>query len=110
MKLLTWLRTHCSYHREAYVVAPLAFLGLWLSILFVGTLTGRDVTEDLGSLVACMVALAKLSLMCLFIGTIQKHFYGYRSEKPGPHFRDDVFDAVVTSFLFLTIGYVVFFL
>jgi hypothetical protein len=117
IKLLISLKKHLGYHREAYFVAPLAFAALWLSILFVGALTGRDVTEDLGSLVATMVALSKIALICLFVGAIQKHFFGYRSEetptgldgKPGaPRLADDLYDAGVTVFLFVGIGWVVF--
>jgi len=108
MKFLAALKSNLSYHREAYLFVPVALLLLTLGILFVGWLTGRDVTEDLGSLVACLVTLVRISLIALFVGALQKHFFGYRSERTDPVFRDDVFDAIVTVFLFLGLGYVVF--
>lgn len=108
MKILAWLKANLSYHREAYFFAPLAFVLLWLGIRFVGALTGRDVTEDIGSIVACMVALARVALIALFVGALQKHFFGYRSEKADATFRDDVYDAAVSVFLIVALGYVVF--
>lgn len=108
MKFLTALKSNLSYHREVYFFAPLALVLLWLGIHFVGALTGRDVTEDIGSLVACMVALARVALIALFVGAMQKHFFGYRSEREGATFRDDVYDALVSVFLILALGYVVF--
>lgn len=108
MKLLHSLKTHLGYHREAYFFVPVALLLLTLGILFVGWLTGRDVTEDLGSLVASMVALARVSFIALFVGAMQKHFFGYRSERTDARLRDDIFDAVITIFLFTALGWVVF--
>jgi hypothetical protein len=108
MKLLRFLKAHLSYHREVYFVAPFSLVLLALAIRYVAYLTGRDVTEDIGALVATMVNLARVALLALFLGAIQKHFYGYRSERQDAAFRDDVFDAFVTTFLLLALGYVVF--
>ena len=55
-----------------------------------------------------MVALARVALIALFVGAMQKHFFGYRSERPDATFRDDVYDALVSVFLFTALGYVVF--
>lgn len=108
MKLIDRIKANLSYHREAYFFVPVALLLLTLGILFVGWLTGRDVTEDLGSIVACMVTLFRVALIALAVGGMQKHFFGYRSERTDARLRDDIFDAVITIFLFTALGWVVF--
>ena len=109
-KTLFWLRVHLSYHRELYLFTPLAALGLVACIRYVGRLTGRDSTEDLGSLVGTMVNLSRVALIAMATGAIQEHFFGYRSECPArASIRDDIYDALVTTLLFAALGFVVFF-
>ena len=111
--LIARLLAHVSYHRELYLFGPLAALGLIGAVLFVSLLTGRDSTEDLGSLVATTVNLARVAMIAIAAGAIQSHFYGFRGKmqlaEGLPDLRDDVFDAIISTVLFAMLGFVVFF-
>lgn len=108
-RLFTRLRAHLGYWAENYLFVPLILVALTMSIRYVGWITGRDVTEDVGAIPAGLVNLVLLVLICSVSGLIQKHMIGYRNEGNTGTFRDDVFDTVVFFALNAGFAYVVFF-
>lgn len=102
---------HILYHREIYLYPLLAIALTVGAIAGVPLLTGRSVIDDPAAIVGWLYNFCGIVLVALLVGQVQTHLFGYRSDldsdhlagvpTPPPPFRDDIFDACVTAFLFL---------
>jgi hypothetical protein len=91
---------HLYGHREFYAYLPIGILLLTGGMRYVGFITERDVTEDVGAIIPALIFLVFELLLFAVIGFVQEHLIGYRSEKEHPTWAEEVFDAVNFWLLF----------
>ncbi|HEX8310657.1 MAG TPA: hypothetical protein VF614_05020 [Chthoniobacteraceae bacterium] len=113
------LLTHILRHREVYLFPLLAALLVLALLITVPLLTGRAVIDDPGAIVGWAYNFAGIVILSIGVGQVQEHLFGFRSDvrheldvdqiphitATPPPFRDDVFDACVTCFLFVFFGW-----
>jgi len=96
---------YITYNREVYLFPVVAVSLLLAGLAGVPLLTGRAVIDDPGAIVGWVYNFCGITLLSVLVGQVQQHFFGYRATGPEAPFRDDVFDACVTAFLFLLFGW-----
>lgn len=97
------IKEHLKYWSETYYVMPI-FVGL--SILFVYLINfwiGRPILESPEFIIGTLYNAVKLCIAAMLTGFFQNALFGYRSNIAGTKLSDDLYDALVTFGLFITI-------
>ena len=104
------------YWKESTIILPLVLIVVGLICLVVLIFTGRQLLNDVGSLVDTGFTFIRLGCICALTGGTQKALFGYRTEAGGdgseakqPKLSDDIHDSCVTAFLLLLFSAVVFY-
>lgn len=106
--LLNKIKKHITYWPEFYSFFPAVLALIVGSIYFTNFLTGRPVLESPESIVGWLLNLAGIVITAMATGLVQDKLYGYRSLTPGASLTDDIYDAVITSFLLVLFGHYIF--
>lgn len=107
MNIIKTIVDHVKYWGELYFFAPISIALVYLSILGVNFVTGRQVLEDPASIVGWLYNLCGCVIVMVATGFAQNKLYGYRSKVAGAKLSDDIYDGLVTSFLLLLFSYLV---
>lgn len=99
------LGKHLDGHKEFYLYLPIGVLMLTGTMRYVGWVTGRDITEDIGAIIPALVFLLFEMFIFSIIGLVQPHLLGYRSEKPDPTWKEELYDAVNFWLLFFGLNF-----
>lgn len=104
-KTLEKIQTHFLYWREAYLHFPIFVVLTVAAIYGVNALTGRPILDSPEVIIGYLYNAVAILIAATLTGMLQNSLFGYRSKYENPRLRDDVYDAIITIFLFLTTLY-----